>query len=172
MIGRLEKTVIDCPDPRALAEFYCQVLGMRINEDIDGWVVIGLEPDLRQLAFQRVTEWVPPRWPDPAHPQQLHLDIRVSDADKAEQELIALGATVSQPNVRRASGSSLTPSVTRSASSSAAPAQAEPASAHAAGSAQLCRTERAARGQARQRSGDDVHHVGVYGDLDRSGWCS
>jgi hypothetical protein len=31
----------------------------------------------------------------------------------------------------------------------------------------LCRTERAAKGQARQRSGDDVHHVGVYGDLDR-----
>jgi catechol 2,3-dioxygenase-like lactoylglutathione lyase family enzyme len=28
-------TVIDCPDPRALAEFYCQVLGMRVNEDID-----------------------------------------------------------------------------------------------------------------------------------------
>jgi hypothetical protein len=26
VIGRLEKTVIDCPDPRALAEFYCQVL--------------------------------------------------------------------------------------------------------------------------------------------------
>jgi catechol 2,3-dioxygenase-like lactoylglutathione lyase family enzyme len=59
VIGRLEKTVIDCPDPRALAQFYCQVLGMRINEDIDGWVVIGLEPGLRQLAFQRVTEWVP-----------------------------------------------------------------------------------------------------------------
>ena len=34
VIGSLEKTVIDCPDPRALAEFYCQVLGMRINEDI------------------------------------------------------------------------------------------------------------------------------------------
>ena len=38
MIGRLEKTVIDCPDPRVLAEFYCQVLGMSINEDISaGW---------------------------------------------------------------------------------------------------------------------------------------
>jgi hypothetical protein len=93
MIGRLEKTVIDCPGPRALAEFYCQVLGMRINENIDGWVVIGLEPGLRQLAFQRVTAWIPPRWPDPAHPQQLHLDIRVSDADQAEQELLTLGAT-------------------------------------------------------------------------------
>jgi catechol 2,3-dioxygenase-like lactoylglutathione lyase family enzyme len=92
MIGHLEKTVIDCPDPRALALFYCQVLGMRINEDIDGFVVIGAAPGLRQLAFQRVTEWEPPRWPDPAHPQQLHLDIRVPDADRAERELVALGA--------------------------------------------------------------------------------
>jgi catechol 2,3-dioxygenase-like lactoylglutathione lyase family enzyme len=93
VIGRFEKTVIDCPDPRALAAFYCQVLGMRVNEDIDGWVVIGYVPGQRQLAFQRVTEWVPPRWPDPAYPQQLHLDIRVHDADQAEQELLALGAT-------------------------------------------------------------------------------
>src|ERR1700691_3926993 len=81
VIGRLEKTVIDCP-----------VLGMRVNEDIDGWVVIGSAPGLRQLAFQRATEWVPPRWPDPDYPQQLDLDIRVSDADQAERELIALGA--------------------------------------------------------------------------------
>ncbi len=93
MIGRLEKTVIDCPDPRALAEFYRQVLGMRINEDIDGWVVLGSAPGLRELAFQRVAQWVPPRWPDPAYPQQLHLDIRVSDADRAERELLALGAS-------------------------------------------------------------------------------
>jgi len=93
VIGRFEKTVIDCPDPRALAQFYCQMLGMKVNEDIDGWVVIGAEPGLRQLAFQQVDIWIPPRWPDPAHPQQLHLDIRVSDADQAEQELLALGAT-------------------------------------------------------------------------------
>jgi len=66
---------------------------MRINEDTDGWVVIGLEPGLRQLAFQRVTEWIPPHWPDPAYPEQVHIDIRVSDADRAEQELLALGAT-------------------------------------------------------------------------------
>jgi len=93
VIGSLEKTVIDCPDPRSLAGFYCQVLGMRVNEDTDGWVVIGSGPGLRQLAFQEVTGWVPPRWPDPAYPQQLHLDIRVSDADRAEQELTTLGAT-------------------------------------------------------------------------------
>ena len=85
--------MIDCPDPRIFAKFYCQVRGTRVNEDIDGWVVIGSEPGLRQLAFQRVTEWVPPRWPDLAYPQQLHLDIRVNDANQAEQELLALGAT-------------------------------------------------------------------------------
>lgn len=53
MIGRLEKTVLDCPDPRALAGFYAAILGMRINEDTEDWVVIGSEPGKRQLAFQR-----------------------------------------------------------------------------------------------------------------------
>ena len=87
MIGRLEKTVLDCPDPRALAAFYAEILGMRINEDSEDWVVIGLEPGARQLAFQRTSTWVPPRWPDPEHPQQLHLDIRVDDVDAAQVQL-------------------------------------------------------------------------------------
>jgi hypothetical protein len=38
---------------------------MKVNENIDSWVVIGSEPGLRQLAFQRVAKWVPPRWLDP-----------------------------------------------------------------------------------------------------------
>ena len=59
MIGNLEKTVIDCPDPGALAQFYCQLLGMRVNEDLGDWVVIGTELGPRELAFQRVGEWVP-----------------------------------------------------------------------------------------------------------------
>jgi catechol 2,3-dioxygenase-like lactoylglutathione lyase family enzyme len=92
MIGRLEKTVLDCPDPRALAAFYAEVLGMRVNEDSDDWVVIGGSPRARELAFQRVTTWVPPRWPDPQHPQQLHLDIRVDDVDAAQRAVEALGA--------------------------------------------------------------------------------
>ncbi|SEN98021.1 Catechol 2,3-dioxygenase [Actinacidiphila rubida] len=95
MIGRLEKTVFDCPDPRALAAFYAAVLGMRVNEDSDDWVVIGVEPGARQLAFQRVTGWVAPDWPDPHRSQQLHVDIRVDDPDTidaAERELLALGA--------------------------------------------------------------------------------
>jgi catechol 2,3-dioxygenase-like lactoylglutathione lyase family enzyme len=93
MIGRLEKTVFDCPDPRTLAAFYATVLGMRINEDNDDWVVIGTEPGARQLAFQRVENWTAPAWGDPHRPQQLHLDIRVDDIETAEHQLLALGAT-------------------------------------------------------------------------------
>ena len=92
MIGRLEKTVLDCPDPRALAAFYAEVLGMRVNEDGDDWVVIGLTPGARDLAFQRAPGWEPPRWPDPGSPQHAHLDIRVDDVDAAERAVLALGA--------------------------------------------------------------------------------
>src|SRR3954452_25251497 len=92
MVGRLEKTVLDCPDPRALAALYAQVLGMQVSEDEEDWVVLGRFPGARELAFQRVTTWVPPRWPDPRFPQQLHLDIRVDDVDAAERVVLELGA--------------------------------------------------------------------------------
>ncbi len=61
MIGRLEETVLDRPDPRALAAFHAEILGMRVNEDSEDWVVIGIESGVRQLAFQRASRWVPPR---------------------------------------------------------------------------------------------------------------
>jgi catechol 2,3-dioxygenase-like lactoylglutathione lyase family enzyme len=92
VIGRLEKTVFDCGDPRALAAFYAAVLGMRVNEDSADWVVIGAEPGARQLAFQRVAGWRAPEWGDPQRPQQLHLDIRVDDVEAAERAVLALGA--------------------------------------------------------------------------------
>jgi catechol 2,3-dioxygenase-like lactoylglutathione lyase family enzyme len=68
VIGRLEKTVLDCPDARMLAAFYAEILGMRVNGDSEDWVVIGLEPGARQLALQRASTWAPSRWPNPEHP--------------------------------------------------------------------------------------------------------
>ena len=92
MIGRLEKTVLDCPDPRALAAFYAEVLGMQVLQDSADWVAIGPRAGDRRLAFQLAERWIPPRWPDPEHPQQLHLDIRVDDIEAAQQSVLALGA--------------------------------------------------------------------------------
>ena len=64
------------------------------SPDSGNWVVIGSDPNRRDLAFQRAGDgWAPPTWPDLATPQQMHLDIRVTDPDAAQDQLLALGAT-------------------------------------------------------------------------------
>ena len=92
MIGRLEKTVLDCPDPQALATFYADLLGMEISRGGPGddWVVVTGAG--YRLAFQKAPDLQPPDWPDPDRPQQFHLDIRVADVDEAEPKVLALGA--------------------------------------------------------------------------------
>lgn len=90
-IARLRTVVLDCPDPRALADFYAGVLGGEITFDEDDWVV--LEVDGRRLAFQLAEEFAPPTWPTGERPQQFHLDLTVDDVDVAEEQVVALGAT-------------------------------------------------------------------------------
>jgi hypothetical protein len=45
------------------------------------------------VRFQQVADYAPPRWPDPAQPQQFHLDVRVEDIEPAERAALAIGAT-------------------------------------------------------------------------------
>jgi catechol 2,3-dioxygenase-like lactoylglutathione lyase family enzyme len=92
MIGRLYGVIIDCPDPGALASFYEQLLGLQRLWDDPDWVSIGDSPERPGLAFQRVERYTAPRWPDPDAPQQFHLDVRVDDLDKAEEQALAIGA--------------------------------------------------------------------------------
>lgn len=90
-IATLDTVVLDCPDPRALAEFYGALLGWPITDAAEEWVTIS-DGAGRSLSFQRVADHRPPRWPDPAHPQQAHLDFTVPDIDAAEPEVLRLGA--------------------------------------------------------------------------------
>ncbi|MGN6676403.1 MAG: VOC family protein [Streptosporangiaceae bacterium] len=92
MIGRWHGLVIDCPDPSALATFYQELLGMIRLDDSAEWVTIGDAPDRPGVAFQRVADYRPPRWPDPAAPQHMHLDVAVPDLDQGEQQVLARGA--------------------------------------------------------------------------------
>ena len=96
MIGQLRSVVIDCPDPRALAGFYAELLGLPLiedNSDGDDWVVLGGPPGhLPRLAFQRAPGLHAPAWPDPERPQQFHLDVTVDDIETAEKAALALGA--------------------------------------------------------------------------------
>jgi len=91
-IATMRTVVLDCPDPRALARFYAELLGWQVVIDEDDWVSIKGDGDAR-LSFQLAPDHQPPRWPDPDHPQQFHLDLSVDDIDEAEPRTLALGAT-------------------------------------------------------------------------------
>ena len=92
MIGNLRSVVVDCREPRALANFYAQLLGGAVTEKDHTWVVL-TDPAGRRLAFQLSPEHEPPTFPDLRGSQQFHLDIAVDDADAAERDVLALGAT-------------------------------------------------------------------------------
>ena len=50
------------------------------------------------VSMHRVADYRAPRWPDPASPQQMHLDFTIDDLDEAEQRAVALGATKAGSN--------------------------------------------------------------------------
>ena len=83
---------IDAPDASALARFYGELTGMEVAYDgPEGAMVAG---DGRYVMFQQIGDvYAPPRWPDPAYPQQAHLDLFVRDMDAAEARAVELGAT-------------------------------------------------------------------------------
>jgi catechol 2,3-dioxygenase-like lactoylglutathione lyase family enzyme len=91
--GRLHHLILDCPDPRALARFYAELLGQPITYDSDDFVVVADNDTTSGLAFQLAPDHRPPTWPDTAVPQQLHLDVMVEDVAAATPWVLALGAT-------------------------------------------------------------------------------
>jgi catechol 2,3-dioxygenase-like lactoylglutathione lyase family enzyme len=86
-------TVLDCPDPAALADFYRRVLAWEVEPDVEedgSWVT--LNGPLGRVAFQRIPDYVPPTWPGGEHPQMLHLDFKVDDLAAAHERVLGLGA--------------------------------------------------------------------------------
>ena len=92
-IGRLHHVILDCPDPHGLATFYSRLLGTAITYADANFVVVAPNNQASGLAFQRSPDQRPATWPDPAVPQQIHLDVMVDDVQAAYAEVLALGAT-------------------------------------------------------------------------------
>ena len=100
---RLLQPVLDCTDPRLLAEFYRRLLGLVYRQgdepsegevDVD-WLVLVAPSGERRLAFQQVDELPETTWPEPGVPQQMHLDMTVPDRaelDAQHERALALGA--------------------------------------------------------------------------------
>jgi predicted enzyme related to lactoylglutathione lyase len=82
---------IDAPDASGLARFYADLAGMEVTYDgPEGALVSG---GGRNLMFQQISDYTAPRWPDPAQPQQAHLDLAVEDIEAGEARAVELGAT-------------------------------------------------------------------------------
>jgi predicted enzyme related to lactoylglutathione lyase len=86
--------MLDCPDAKALSTFYSELLGKPITYEAPAAAMIG-EDGKMPLLFQQIEDYRAPRWPDPAAPQQVHLDLLVerSDLESAERAALAIGAT-------------------------------------------------------------------------------
>ena len=91
--GRITRIVFDCFSPRTLAAFYSELLDLpeRTLDDPRFVEIAASGGRGLRLAFQH-TASAPPRWPDPSHPQQLHLDLGPDDAQVAQELALRLGA--------------------------------------------------------------------------------
>jgi len=111
------QVVFDCPSARLLAEFYRELLGYRYRSgdeppatgepDPRDWLVLVPEGadrgSGRGLAFQQVTDYVPPEWStsvpssEQIRRQMLHLDMGVPDFDslvRQRDRAVGLGASI------------------------------------------------------------------------------
>jgi catechol 2,3-dioxygenase-like lactoylglutathione lyase family enzyme len=116
----VHQVVLDCPRPRALAEFYRELLGYSYRAGDEAppvgdpdhvgqdWLVLrpdGEDPSSgRGIAFQRSEDYVPPVWsgdgtplPPGSQRQMLHLDMAVPDVaslTRQRDRATGLGATI------------------------------------------------------------------------------
>ena len=88
---RFDVVALDTPDPPRLAAFYCALLGWTVERADEDWITISGGSGAR-LAFQLAPDHVAPTWPDPAVPQQIHLDLAVDDLAAASAYAESLGA--------------------------------------------------------------------------------
>ncbi|WP_211244171.1 VOC family protein [Actinospica robiniae] len=87
---QLFAVTIDAPEASSLARFYADLLGLEVTYDgPEGALVAG---EGSSVMFQNVAEFTAPDWPDPARPQQFHLDIKVEDLDAGQARALELGA--------------------------------------------------------------------------------
>jgi hypothetical protein len=91
----LFEVTLDCPAPRALAEFYRRALGWAyapghetVDQDGDEWLVLLPPAGGTRLALQHSTAAVAP-WPQGA---RVHLDVAVPDLVAAHEHLVGCGA--------------------------------------------------------------------------------
>ena len=90
----LAAIIVDCADPRPVAEFYLAATGGEVvRADPDGmWIKFGGN----DVIFRRVEAYRPPTWPSNDEQMQVHLDFYVDDLHAAREQLERIGAKTSE----------------------------------------------------------------------------
>ncbi len=89
-IARLAAVSLDSSDPAELSAFYRELLDLEVLFDSENFVALKGAGIL--MTMQRIEDHLPPSWPTGEVPKQIHLELAVSDLDKAESEALAAGA--------------------------------------------------------------------------------
>lgn len=84
-------TVFDTDDLESESAFWAALLGGTVEKE-DDWHTL-LVDGSSQMGFQLAPDHQRPEWPD-GTPQQIHLDLYVTDVMAAHTEALALGATL------------------------------------------------------------------------------
>ena len=87
---------IDCPDARALSEFYIRLLGWTKAWEDDDFVIIRNPEGGTALSFQTEPAYISPVWPDEAGKpgKSIHLDFQTEDLDLAQAHALSCGAVM------------------------------------------------------------------------------
>ncbi len=85
---------IDSSDAARLANFYADLTGGTVTGVYPEYGYAQMEYGDATFNFQTVADYSRPQWPGQQHPQQYHLDFRVSDLQAAVDHATSLGATV------------------------------------------------------------------------------
>ncbi|MGB9113174.1 MAG: VOC family protein [Acidimicrobiales bacterium] len=85
----LRSVTIDCPDPYALAKWWCEALGVPMSADDyrdDPEALCDLGPDRTRLLFEKVPERKTVK-------NRVHIDLRPTSREDEVERLVALGAS-------------------------------------------------------------------------------
>jgi len=88
---KLSSVAVNCPNAGKLAAFYAEITGGTVTFLHEAWATVN-GPGGR-IDFQTIPDYMPPTWPDPTSPVQMHLDFYVDDREAAEARVLAAGAT-------------------------------------------------------------------------------
>ncbi len=97
-VATVGAVVLDVPDVAGATAFWRGILQAPEPQDTeDDWVTLET-PEGWEVCLQHAPDLVRAQWPGQAHPQQLHLDLRVPDVAAATSAAVAQGATLLREN--------------------------------------------------------------------------